>query len=155
MLWIVISFVVFLAPQPQEAQSRRFFMSELKKIVDERTNDDSFITIEEFSSLERLFKKKIQDYKIKKSVRGKSTPLYELGLVLNGPYNPISGFDYPNEEKYKPLWNYYNSHNSCGQFATERQWEDIGRKCTGKSVMKKASYGNNVSFYPYEQTKEI
>lgn len=119
--------------------------------INARIKNEASITIEELAALEELVLKKMTGFKLQKAKERKNQGV-EIGKNCEVPLNPFTGFEYP-LETYEELWDYFCDNGSSGQFASQKQWNDNGRKCNGAPVSVKKIYGKVIPFFAYEQTQ--
>lgn len=73
-----------------------------------------------------------------------------IGLKHERPYNPITGYTYPDNEVKKELDKYMGEF--CGQFATEKQWSKAYRKIKENEKPITINFEVSYEYYPYEAT---
>lgn len=107
------------------------------------------LTDMEQDALNSFIKRNARDILPKKKAKMKYAPGFEKGCA----YNPVTDYDY-NGDGYESLIELYKSSDICGQFASKKQWESVGRKIKDGAApsLEREVYANLVEYYPYEDT---
>lgn len=123
------------------------------KEIDKRIENGMELTQSEFDAVKKLVKFCAPGYCVSKIQ--KRTAKVELGMSMDAPTNPLTGYMYGYETGGE-LATLVMSKGWCGQFAGKAQWATLGRKVSegqDPCLTYQSIYKKPISLFAYEQTE--
>lgn len=120
----------------------------MSKLINLLNNHCGNLSDDEIAAISSFVKLNMKNHKL--TAIKQDGPKFPLGVAhFDGfPHNPISGFELSGEQ-YEVLCGL----DFIGQYATKKQWASIGRVVIGEPVLTTETWGRQVFYYAYEQTK--